>query len=214
LLAAGWRVRYEPAVRVAHHEPTSPVRLLRRRFDYGTSAAPLARRHPGQLSHLTLAPAPALTVGLLLARRPLAAAGAFGMGTGLLARRLRRAGVGWTEAAGPSAAGVGATWLGIGRWSTQFALPALALLLARPGPGSPRTRLGRRAAVATLVLGPSLAEWRRRRPRPPPARFCLAYLLDQAAYGAGVYAGCHRHRLWAPVRPSVTIRRPGSRSRI
>ena len=45
---AGWRIRYEPAVRVGHHEPASWPGLLARRFRYGTSAAPLARRHPAR----------------------------------------------------------------------------------------------------------------------------------------------------------------------
>ncbi len=62
---AGWRVRYDPRVVVAH-----PAVGLRRRFAYGTSAAPLAARHPGRLAPLVLRPWPALAVALLLARRP------------------------------------------------------------------------------------------------------------------------------------------------
>jgi len=37
---AGWRIRYEPAAVVRHHEPDSWPGLLARRFRYGTSAAP------------------------------------------------------------------------------------------------------------------------------------------------------------------------------
>ncbi|HVX22739.1 MAG TPA: mycofactocin biosynthesis glycosyltransferase MftF, partial [Acidimicrobiales bacterium] len=76
LLDAGWRLRYEPAVQVTHREPPSTGGLLRRRFHYGTSAAPLARRHPGHLTHLVVAPAPAATVGALVAGRPGVAAAA------------------------------------------------------------------------------------------------------------------------------------------
>ncbi|HEX3947737.1 MAG TPA: mycofactocin biosynthesis glycosyltransferase MftF, partial [Acidimicrobiales bacterium] len=47
LVEAGWRVRYEPAVEVPHEEPPSGWRLLRRRFEYGTSAGPLSVLHPG-----------------------------------------------------------------------------------------------------------------------------------------------------------------------
>ena len=43
---AGWRIRYEPAVQVAHHEPATWPALLARRYRYGTSAAPLAAGTP------------------------------------------------------------------------------------------------------------------------------------------------------------------------
>jgi len=45
LVAAGWRVRYEPAARVAHDHRVEPVEWLRRRAFYGTGAALLAQRH-------------------------------------------------------------------------------------------------------------------------------------------------------------------------
>src|SRR5262249_33661038 len=67
---AGWRIRYDPAVRVAPHEPRGWAALLARRFRYGTSAAPLAIRHPGQVPPLVLHPWPALTVAGLLSGRP------------------------------------------------------------------------------------------------------------------------------------------------
>ena len=57
---AGWRIRYEPSVQVAHDEPVSWAGLLERRFRYGTSAAPLARRHPANMAPLVLHPWPAV----------------------------------------------------------------------------------------------------------------------------------------------------------
>lgn len=45
---AGWSVRYDPQVTVRHVEPQGWPALARR-FRYGTSAGPLARRHPGAL---------------------------------------------------------------------------------------------------------------------------------------------------------------------
>ncbi|RKQ88264.1 glycosyl transferase family 2 [Solirubrobacter pauli] len=47
---AGHRVVYDPSVVVLHHERDT----LRRRFRYGTSAAPLAARHPARLRHIHL----------------------------------------------------------------------------------------------------------------------------------------------------------------
>jgi GT2 family glycosyltransferase len=46
---AGWRVVYEPGVVVAH----ASHHALRRRFRYGTSAAPLRARHPTRMRHVS-----------------------------------------------------------------------------------------------------------------------------------------------------------------
>ena len=69
-----------------------------------------------------------------------------------------------------------------------------------------RTRLGRRLAVASLLAGPPLAEWRRIRPPLPAAPFSLAYLADEAAYGAGVYRGVLTEKLLSPLLPVVAWR--------
>lgn len=50
LVDAGWTVRYDPSVTVAHGSRTTFAAMAGRRFAYGTSAAPLARRHPGRLA--------------------------------------------------------------------------------------------------------------------------------------------------------------------
>ena len=67
LVAAGWRVRYDPGVRIGHAEPASRPELLHRRFEYGRSAAPLTRRHPGAVAPLVLQPWPTITMAALLA---------------------------------------------------------------------------------------------------------------------------------------------------
>ncbi len=90
LHAAGWRVRYEPGVTVAHHEPASAPALLARRYRYGTSAGPLARRHPANLSPLILTPFPAAAVVAVLARRPLPALASAVTAVVLVRRSLRR----------------------------------------------------------------------------------------------------------------------------
>ena len=56
LHAAGWRLRYEPAARVAHdHRTTLRAWWLRKAF-YGTGAAPLALRHRGAVPPMVLSP--------------------------------------------------------------------------------------------------------------------------------------------------------------
>ena len=89
LLDAGWRVRYDPSVVVAHEERDP----LRRRFRYGTSAAPLTQRHPGKLTHVVVRPWPAATLALLAARKPRLAALAYAAQTVQLARTLHAKGV-------------------------------------------------------------------------------------------------------------------------
>jgi hypothetical protein len=206
LAEAGWRVRYDPSVSVRHAEPGTWGRVLRRKFRYGCSAAPLTRRHPGQVPPLVLQAWPAVAVGALLARRPVAALAAYGAGTGQLVRLLRGWDVPPKGVLRPMADSVLQTWLGAGRWTIQFALPAAAAGLARPGGQTARTRLGRRLALASLVAGPPIAEWRRIRPPVNAAAFSLGYLADEAAYGAGVYRGVLRERLLSPLLPAVAWR--------
>ena len=55
LETAGWRFRYEPDVVVLHDERDR----IKRRFLYGTSAAPLAAAPSGKIRHVVLRPWPA-----------------------------------------------------------------------------------------------------------------------------------------------------------
>jgi hypothetical protein len=101
----GWRVRYDPRVEVAHGAgqrltrvarpgaAAAALRLAVQRFHYGTSAAPLALKHPGRLAPAQLPPGPTAILALLAARRPKAAAAAAAVQTILIARRLHKAGV-------------------------------------------------------------------------------------------------------------------------
>jgi len=202
LHTAGWRIRYEPAAVVRHHEPDSWRGLLARRFRYGTSAAPLALRHPGQSEPLLLYPWPALTVAGLLARRP--ALAGLGFAGSVLAMRaaLHRAGLPDRGVLPAMLRATQQTWLGVGRYGCQFAAPVLAAALVAPG-GSPARRWGRRAAAASLLLGPSLTAWAGQRPGLDPVRFAAAHLADDVAYGAGVWAGSVRARTTVPVRPAI-----------
>ena len=71
---------------------------------------------------------------------------------------------------------------------------------------TPGQRWWRRAAAASLLLGPPLATWLARRPALDPVRFAVAQLADDMAYGAGVWAGAIRARTAAPVRPVIAWR--------
>lgn len=188
----GWRVRYDPTARVDHDEPATWGATLARRRGYGRAAAPLAARHPGHLTHLVLSPWPAAAAVALLAGRRGVATAITAAQAALLARRLRALGVPVHRCVRISAAGVGETLAGAGRAATALAAPAL--------PVAAVTRRGRVAALALVLAGP-LEEWTSRRPRLDPVRWTVACVIDDVAYGAGVWEGCLAVRTLAPLRP-------------
>jgi hypothetical protein len=67
--------------------------------------------------------------------------------------------------------------------------------------GLPRGRWRRAAAV--LVLAPPLVEWWRRRPGLDPVRWVALSVVDDVAYGAGVWTGSVRARSFGPLIPAV-----------
>jgi len=202
LNAAGWRIRYEPSVQVPHESPESWRGLLGRRFRYGTSAAPLARRHPANLAPLVLQPWPAATVCAALARRPVAATAGTMAAWLDIAAAVRRAGVPADGAPAAALTAMKQTWLGIGRYAGQFAAPALVAALAASG----RNRAGRRLAAASLLFGPALTAYAERRPQLDPVRYTLAHIADDVCYGAGVWVGCLREGTLLPVTPVISWR--------
>ena len=191
LLDAGGTARYDPTVVVEHTEPARWRERLARRYRYGTSAAPLHERHPGRLTPLVLPPWPTAVLALLLTRRPVLALATAGVMTARLDRQVqdRRASA---RLVGSS---VAATTLGAGR--------ALALL------GPLGWWLARRRPA--LLLAPYALEWLERRPPLDPVRYVGTALLDQAAYGAGVLAGCAQRRTVGPLLPRFSYR-PGGRT--
>ncbi|MFV1990071.1 MAG: mycofactocin biosynthesis glycosyltransferase MftF [Acidimicrobiales bacterium] len=198
---AGWRVRYDPSVQVAHLEPGHWPELLARRFRYGTSAAPLSKRHPDSISHLVLQFWPTLVVASLLARRPGLATGFFAGQLLSLRSRLKQADIPQENLLRSSSAGVYETWRGVGRYCTQLAGPALVTALVATGRG--KRSNGRRLALSSLILGPAVAKYLQVRPEIDPIRFCLLHIADEIAYGSGVWFGCIRHRTMTPVKPQI-----------
>jgi hypothetical protein len=192
---AGWHIRYVPSVAVDHAEPSTWRELLARRYHYGTSSAPLSRRHPGRLAPVVLRPLPAAAVALALGRRPLLAA-AVSVVSGLaLGRRAAGAGIPRGLVARWSGQALVSTAEGIGRAGTVMAGPALVLMAAR-------SRRYRWSALALLVV-PPVGEWLRRRPPLDPARWTAASVADDFAYGLGVWRGCLREHAFAPLVPSL-----------
>jgi mycofactocin glycosyltransferase len=200
LVSAGWDVRYDPRSTVRHDGPQSLRAWLGRRAFYGTTAGPLARRHPGLLSPLQTSAWTAGVWALAAARRPFLAAAALATSVALLARRLdgvvdqplkvagRIAGGGTLTSALPALNGLGRAWS-----------PALFLAL-----GWRRTR---RAAALALLL-PALGDWMTERQRPvlDPLRYAALHVADDLAYGVGVWRGCLTARTVAPLVPRIAFR--------
>jgi mycofactocin system glycosyltransferase len=199
---AGHRVRYEPAAEVGHDHPTRLGPWLRRRVDYGTSAAPLAARHTGMLAPLGVSPWSAAVWALTAAGHPVAGATIAGGTAVALGRRLRDRGLVHpiAEAARLTARGhVGAGRL-IARSLTRAWLPITAATMVLSG-------RGRRVALAAAVV-PALVDWWTLRPALDPARFVALATADDIAYGAGVWLGAARTGTWEPVTPALTPWRP------
>jgi mycofactocin system glycosyltransferase len=203
LADAGHRCRYEPAV-VVHHAPRPNVgRLLRQRFGYGRSAASLAARHPGALAPARMSGWSALAWGLVLLRRPFLALGVAAGTTAALVRRLRDV---------PPAEAVRLAGLGHLAAGRQFArattrvwwpLALAAALVCR------RARGPVLAAFATEAVARSIEQ----RSAQPLLAAPLA-LADDAAYGAGVWAGVLAEREPGPLLPEFRnwpSRQPGGR---
>ena len=204
LVDAGWHVRYDPSVRVQHDEPNSWGALLRRRYRYGTSAGPLARRHPTRLTPLVIRPWPVAAVALLAARRPVAATAVCTVGAGQLARQLRSSGAPTSLAVPMTGNAVLATAAEVGRTVTQLMLPAAlaAAVMSR--------RRGRHlVTLGALVATPAVRDWLARRPALDPLRWTVAAVADEAAYGAGVWRGAIEARTVRSLLPRVA-RSPGT----
>ncbi len=195
LHAGGWRVRYEPAALVRHDHRVTVAQWARRKFEYGTSAAPLALRHPGSVppavtSAIALAP-----LLLLRAGRPWAAAATGLLAAVGLARRLPPFPGRARDAARLVVEGSVTTAQGLTKASTRAWLPATLLLVAT------RPRARRTVLVAILVV--PLLDWIARRPNLDLPRWTAAYLLDDASYCAGVWQGALRCRTLVPLLPAV-----------
>ncbi len=195
---AGWDVRYVPGSVVTHDGPADTLSFLERRSFYGSTAAPLSRRHhddvrPVEISGWTLA-----VWALVLAGRPTMALTTLEASIAVLADRLsglvrdpvavatRIAGRGTAQAALPVLGGLARAWS-----------PALVLALV--------SRRTRRQAALALVL-PALNDWAADTEILDPVRFTALHVLDDVAYGIGVWAGCARERTLEPLLPRVVWR--------
>ena len=195
---AGWDVRYVPSSTVEHDGPASVGALAARQAFYGSTAGPLALRHGDAVAPLRVS-AWSLAVWLLaLARRPVLGWATLAASVAILAHRLgglvrdpvavalRIAGVGTARSALPTLANLARAWS-----------PALVLGLA--------FRRTRRAAALALLV-PAVSDWAENPEALDPVRYSALHIVDDAAYGAGVWVGCLQARTVVPLVPRVAWR--------
>ncbi len=199
LTREGWHVRYEPAGEVEHEHRTTTAGFLRRRAYYGRTAAPLSRRHPRAARPLAVSPWTAAAWAAVGARRPVVGAAITAVASGLLARQLQGI-VEQPVRAAVRLAGGGTLRSGlvvadsvVRAWWPLSLVAAIGVRRLRPALGA--------AAVVPAVL-----EWRRLRPEVDPVRWTAARMLDDVAYGWGVWQGCLRERTADPLLPELSWR--------
>ncbi len=199
LIEAGYRCRYEPQITVHHRPRSTTAGLVRQRLAYGRSAAALERKHPGAVAPLRMSGWSAAVWALVLARRSGAAA-IVAAGTIVALRRklddlpaqesVRLAGLGHLYAGRQVASALTRVW---------WPLALLTALLV------PRARLPLLAAATV----PAALDWLGHRgPDSPTQKMGLEYialrLVDDAAYGAGVWLGALEQRSIGALAPKFT----------
>ncbi|MBV9416463.1 MAG: hypothetical protein JO363_15885 [Solirubrobacterales bacterium] len=196
---AGWQVRYEPEVTVAHEDRVRPVAWYRRRVAYNESVAPLLRRHPARVPVLFLSPITGAAWGAALGGWPAPMA----ILSIVRAARLRHALTGRVPDAGAWASRAAADItvreahdLGrafAGPWA-PFALAALGVVRAPR-----RRRLA--LALGTLLTTMVIRDWLADRPSLDPLSYTALRLADESSRGVGIWLGCLRARDFRALLP-------------
>ena len=193
---AGWQVRYDPSITVAHEDRVRPVAWYRRRIAYNESVAPLLERHPERVPVLFLSPVTALAWGAALGglTAPVVAL------AGLRAARLRRS--------------VAGRFPGAGAWAARAAVEmtvyeARDLGRALAGPWAPLGLLAGRRRAAALLAAMIALDWLADRPALDPLSYAALRLADESTRGLGIWIGCARARDFRGLLP----RRPPPPSR-
>ena len=193
---AGWMCRYEPATEVRHDVRPSLGAWLRQRSGYGSSATDLALRHPGSVAPVQVSVWSAVSWVLPAIRLPALGAVVAAGSTAVLARKLpampdrvaqavRLAGLGHLHAGRILATALTRSW-----WPVTLA-------------GALVSRRMRKVLLVSVAV-PTLLEWWKVRRSLDPLRFAALRLLDDGAYGFGLWRGAWRRRSPAALLPNLT----------
>jgi len=205
---AGWRLRYVPRSRVGHQHRSNLRSWLAQRVSYGSGAAELARRHPGQVPPLNAPAWSVVACALALRARPVPLGAGVALTAVVAIRLIRRI----PDADTPVRAGVLLTLAGVRGAAEQLVgcatrhywpVAALAALMSRRA----RHMLIAGAAIEGLI------DYRRKGSRLNALTYLVIRRLDDMAYGAGVWRGAIRGRTIAPLIPRLTPIKRHARTR-
>lgn len=197
---AGWRMRYVPSSRVGHCHRADLRSWAAQRASYGSAAAMLALRHPGQVPPLNAAPWSVAACALALRGRPvpLGAAAALTAAAAIrLIRRLPDADTPVRAGALLTLAAVRGTAVQLTQCATRHFWPVAALAAV----------MNRRArhVLITAAAIEGLIDSRRSGSRLNPLAYLLIRRLDDMAYGTGLWRGAIRDRTIAPLIPRLAL---------
>ncbi len=189
---AGWQLRYDARMTVAHQTRTQPAAWYRRRVAYNESVAPLLRRHPERVPVLFLTPRAALAWAAALSGSPGPVLALAGIRAGQLRGSFRGRLPGATAWAARASAqmtlheGRDLARAIAGPWA-----PAAVGVLAAAR-GRHRRALARR--LGALVIAMALGDWFSDHPDLDPLRYSALRLADESTRGLGIWLGCARER--------------------
>ena len=203
---AGWTIAYLPAGRVCHEHRSSIRSFMSRRFDYGTSEGMLQLLHPQRRKQMVIPPLLALVLALCL-MAPLTgwltllpAAGVLAADAMAVRLRFIRQGlpIGLPALLAGRLRALGSLVYYLSFHLVRYySIPLIAGALIFPHFWVVLTGvLGCAAGVDHAIKKPQLSF----------IRFAGIYLLEQIAYGAGVFRGCLERRCFASYRV-VILRR-------
>jgi mycofactocin glycosyltransferase len=199
--ASGRSVRYEPRSTVRHEVRPNLRSWLAQRVAYGTSAAALERRHPGSVAPVVVSPwSLAVWLPVVCGHPRTGALVASGTAVSMIRRlpdlprtEATRLALGGHLAAGRQLArGVVRVW-----WP-------VAAAVAVPSRRARRIVL---SAAAVTALDAMLGSLRSPGPRSGLMSYAALSIIDDMAYGAGVWAGCLRERSVRSLLPRGPRRR-------
>jgi mycofactocin system glycosyltransferase len=198
----GWTISYLPTGNVLHEHRSSIRSFMSRRFDYGTSEGMLQLLHPRRRKQMVVPILLAVVLMLCLAA-PFTGWWTFLLATGLLVvdaaivrvRFIRRQlPIGLESLLGGRLRALGSLIYYISYHLVRYyAVPLIVVALIVPGFWAwslPLLALLCAAGVDHAVRKPPLSF----------IRFCGIYLLEQIAYGVGVFWGCLSRKCFASYR--------------
>ena len=204
----GWRMRYVPSSRVGHCHRANLRGWLAQRASYGSGAAELALRHPGQVPPLNAAPWSVAVCALVLRGRPVPLGVAVALTAGAAIRLIRRI----PDADTPVRAGALLTLAAVRGTAEQLTQCATRHYWPVAALAAVMSRRVRHALITGAAIE-GLIDYRRSGSRLNPLAYLLIRRLDDMAYGAGLWHGAIRDRTIAPLIPRFALRTRHVRTR-